>query len=384
MFVALAKLQLPCGDPFEQDEQAMMLFEKWGESNVIHIDEVSDFFEACGTELQLWKISHVSDHPEATKLCLARTDNYLDVIVPEHWNSETQAISAHDVRVCYDKLFFRGFYCNRDKCSYSTRRRDNLENHEENHKTDRMEYKCIRFGAETENYLDILPQSYNCNNVAVFDIESLMQPLNGMQVHVPVMVALLNNFILQDEKSIICRFDMTGEGMKQLVSELLDKLVYWCEMHKSTIPRKAHTFVAKAKHLLSEKISGAQKRWYKKRLLALEDLLELKVLGFNSMKYDTLALSNAIIDIAMERYGKDSVQCVKKGMGIFNLRIRTGTVDIAFRDVLSYIPKQSLDKFAASWGVKTSKLVWPYQLYRNGIHIFSFYGYEYLRKPNIF
>ena len=317
-------------------------------------------------ELQLWKIKRVSKNMEAESILRTRADNYLDVIVPDSWNDDAQYLFANETRVSFEKSFFRGFGCVRDGCTYTVARKSNMVHHDFRHDSERMVYKLKKFGAEEPDLMvDILPKDFNLKNVVMFDIEALMKPsTNGVDLHVPVMIAMKNNF-LDDSEEILCRHDMSGAGLKKLVSDFLDKLVSWAELHVKSMPYSARRFLKKAIEKLSDKkTSPALNDWYKKRARVIQSLMELKVMGFNSMKYDTLALSNCLIDIAMERYGDESVKVIKKGLGIFNLQIDCSTVQIAFRDVMSYIPGSSLDKFAESWGVEVSKLAWPYTLYR--------------------
>ena len=371
LFHAIAKIYLPQGDPFELDELARNLFAHWNR-NIILFEELDQFKMLFGIELQLWKIKYVAKQIEAVNIIYALTDRYLDVVVSESWNEETEYILIDQTSVCFDKSYFKAFSCQRDNCNYQAARRANMPAHEDRHDTERMFYRCKKFGKEDSNLLDnVLPKNFNCKNVVMFDIEALMQPANGVQMHIPVMIACKNNFIQDDLEDIFCRFDMSGCGLKKLVTEFLDKMVLWAEIHRDSMPQSAHQFLVRGKLLLeNDKTSPTLKHWYKQRVKELENMMELKILGFNSMKYDTLALSNCLIDISIERYGADSIKCIKKGLGIFNLEIETNNARIAFRDVLSYIPKQSLDKFAVSMGLTSSKLAWPYELYRKVVNIF--------------
>ena len=363
LFHAIAKIQLPQGDPFEIDEHMQQLFQRWG-CNIIQLEDFKKFETLIGIKLQVWKVQYISEQLEAENIVNALSDNYIDVIVP--WNEDFRYILADDINVCLDKNYFKGFSCSKDNCSYACARRANITAHEDSHDTKRMFYRCKRYCQERPDLLDdVLGKGYNCTNVVMFDIESLMEPTKGLQVHVPVMIACKNNFVGGESNSIFCRYDMSGEGIKVLVNEFLDKMISWARIHQQKMPKKAHRFLATAKKVVSDKHSAPwKKHWYKERAKLLQQMMELKIMGFNSMKYDTLALSNYIIDISLERYGDESVKCIKKGLGIFNLQIDTGEVQLAFRDVLSYIPKQSLDKFAVSMGVDSSKLAWPYESYR--------------------
>jgi len=349
------------------DEQSKQIQTQWG-CSIIHLSELYKFRDAFGVELQLWKIKNVSRVLEADNVVSARSDNYIDIVVADTWTDEVEFILADDIRVCFDKSYFKAFSCTKEDCNYRSKRRTNMSDHEQRHDTERMNFKCRQFGKEESTISllkDIVPPGYNCNNVCMFDIETLMDKSHaGLMMHVPVMIALQNNFT-EDNEHVICRFDMSGGGLKTLISEFLDTITAWAEKHKHTVPMSVIAFLenAQTQIIMNKHMSVSLKNWYMKRINAIENLMEFKIMGFNSQSYDTLALSTPLIDLAMERFGAASVTCVKKGSGYFNLSIKTGLTVLSFRDVLSYLPNQSLDTFAQTWGVNMSKMVWPYEVY---------------------
>ena len=191
-----------------------------------------------------------------------------------------------------------------------------------------------------------------------------MRKTSDCQVHVPVMITIINNFIPEQPRFTTGRFDMSGDGYKEFLNHFLDKLLEWGDKHKKSIPKPITDFFEKAEEKMKDKnLQPGLKNWYYNRLNAIKSLMEVKVMGFNSQCYDTLALSSGLIDLSIMRYGKNSISCIKKGTGYFMLRIDTGDTVISFRDCLNYIPKQSLDKFGVSWGAEVVKLAWPYESY---------------------
>lgn len=320
--------------------------------------------------MQFWKIKNVNRVLEAELVLSTRSETYIDIIVSSSFEVENGLILSDDIRVCLNPAYLKGFQCQEPDCQYKTKRKSNMQRHTNRHGTERIKYRRRRFGRQRpvrEFLRDILPRGYQTTNVIVFDIESVMKPhTDAVVIHVPVMIAMQNNFLSSDKERVICRFDMTGEGLKTLVNEFLDVIISWLKLHLESTPMCVQEFLTRARDKVSSgKLSPAHKAWFSKRIRAIEGLLELKILGYNSMRYDLIALANAIIDLSMERFGNDCVTVIKKGQGYFNMKIETPDGVIVFRDVRSYTTAQSLDNFANSWHVEQSKLCWPYALYGN-------------------
>ena len=313
---------------------------------------------------------------EAELVCSTTKASYIDVIVPQSWRSDFDNILVDDVKVSFNPSFLQSYLCPREGCLYEATRRENVEQHESRHDSDRMTYKCAKFGHETGSKTllkGIFPEDYYSENVVLFDIESLMQKENSFEGHKVVMIAAKRNYI-DETTRVLTRMDLTANGLKTLIKDFVDLLVDWLVGHMTTFPEKVIKFLDRAEEKIKNpNISVPLKEWYSKRLHAIKAKMELKILGFNSMKYDMVVISNALIDEFINRFGEENLQVVKKGTGFFLMKVQTEHGIISFRDVLSYTSGQSLDTFVKSWrsdeeviaranGVwfEDDKLTWPY------------------------
>ena len=365
LFYALGKLISP-DTISDQETIALNLWQKW-DSPILELKDLGKFQKITGVSLQLWQIKIKNRVLHASRIARYRSQPFLDVVLPATFdNSQDQQLLLDEIRVCFDKKYFERFVCKEKECNYMAPRSSLMDDHEIAHQKDYMKYKKVLFGKYKDEDLlrsACLPKNFVCKNVVMYDIEALMRTEGPLKVHVPVMVYLRNNFH-HEHSHIVRRFDMTGNGYKMFIEEFLEKLLQWSVAHRNSLPPQLHNFIAEMESKVQDPNTKLPVMMAcRKKLNAAKKMLVLKVMGFNAQKYDILALSSAIIDICMDRFGNESINAVKKGSGFFILDIAAGENNISFRDVMSYITPQTLDNFGKSWGAKVSKLAWPYELF---------------------
>mgnify|MGYP000272313843 CR=1 FL=1 len=85
----------------------------------------------------------------------------------------------------------------------------------------------------------------------------------------------------------------------------------------------------------------------------LRNYIKLKVIGFNSQRYDIPAIISLIVAVTK---GKD-LTVIKRGNSYFALNYK----NVSFRDASSYLGPGSLAKFAKLYNVADGKQLFPYE-----------------------
>ena len=110
---------------------------------------------------------------------------------------------------------------------------------------------------------------------------------------------------------------------------------------------------------MSERIKNA-KSVQKKTEIAqefrfIQNIATLKVLGFNSSKYDLPCLLNSILELI----DISKIHIIKRGESIFALTFN----GFSFRDAMHYCGPMSLKKFASIFKLPISKGIFPYEAF---------------------
>ena len=83
----------------------------------------------------------------------------------------------------------------------------------------------------------------------------------------------------------------------------------------------------------------------------------LKVIGFNSQKYDI----PAIISLIIQNTKGKKLKIIKRGNSYFDVRFR----GLSFRDACNYLGPGSLSKFAKLYDLKEGKQLFPYEKFQS-------------------
>lgn len=157
---------------------------------------------------------------------------------------------------------------------------------------------------------------------------------------------------------------MTEKGAEDLVKKFLNVLESIRIKHYNSLPVNVKNYFKTIKDRMKAAKSVKEKTELAQNFRFLQNMSTLKILGFNSGKYDLPCLLNrilALIDL------KD-VHVIKRGETIFSLSFN----GLSFRDCMNYSGPMSLEKFASIFKLPISKGIFPYEKFQSPAEMKNF------------
>ena len=157
---------------------------------------------------------------------------------------------------------------------------------------------------------------------------------------------------------------MTEKGAEELIQNFLTVLETLRVKHYQSLPEAVKEYFKTIKCRMKAATSVKEKAELATNFRYLQNMSTLKVLGFNSGKYDLPCLLNrilALIDL------KD-VHVIKRGETIFSLSFN----GLSFRDCMNYSGPMSLEKFASIFKLPISKGIFPYEKFQSATEMENF------------
>ena len=166
------------------------------------------------------------------------------------------------------------------------------------------------------------------------------------------------------DQGVLVRKNMTEQGAEELIQKFLTVLENLRVKHYQSLPEAVKEYFKTIKCRMKAAASVKEKTELATNFRYLQNISTLKVLGFNSGKYDLPCLLNrilALIDL------KD-VHVIKRGETIFSLSFN----GLSFRDCMNYSGPMSLDKFASIFKLPISKGIFPYEKFQSAAEMENF------------
>ena len=340
--------------------------QQWGNEKLFFRDE-KKFVKVFHVGFNLWwKHDAASIEPERILHSWEKSSPHF-IISTKHRNQGF--ISLFDeVQVILDKSYILPYMCKKStKCMYTTRDKYNMSRHEETCRdTTRIKYKQMWFGNHStirkalinEGIIDENDDS--CKRFVAYDIEAVncadnlrefgKSIITGCQK--VISIGYTANF--GGYKDVFVRNDMSKQSGIDLVKIFLQKMEQLQLRHFERIPEKIKDAMAQYKEQLKIKsLSVSVKSNLQRRLWYLRSICNLKVIAFNSQKYDLLVLITLILEVA----NLTEIRVIKKGNAIFDLKIGL----LCFRDAINYCGPMSLAKFAKIFKLPEVKGLFPYE-----------------------
>ena len=208
--------------------------------------------------------------------------------------------------------------------------------------------------------LGFLPGNFRDQSCVFWNIESLVvTQKENYATHIPITIGITRSFGMK-RQSFIARKSMDSGDLKSLIGDFLDLLE---SFEKDFFHSFGSDFWEGWKKLKIEMdrpgLTPAAIAKLKAFRAKMASFFTCKIYGFNSERYDHLALKGALFDELLKRDPKN-FSITMRGAGIMSISYKK----FSFRDIRNFAPPGSLKKFAASFDVQTEKDVWPYRFYQ--------------------
>lgn len=236
------------------------------------------------------------------------------------------------IQVVIDENYIQPFTCQKSiKCMYESRHKSKIDRHEKScFDRTRVKYKQKCFGNHPNVREELLEEGIidteelDSKRLVSFDIESVnctenvsvfgASVITGCQE--PISIGYYANF--GDYKGVILRKDMEYSSGIDLVKQFLKKMRELQTRHYELIPENIKQTIAEYKEMLkTQSLSVDRQTKIKRRLWYLRSLTNLKIIGFNSSRYDLPVLLKFIL----ETTNPEQIKVIKKGSTIFDMRI---------------------------------------------------------------
>ena len=286
-----------------------------------------------------------------------------------------------------EKKYFATFYACPNThfgCFYEFGNKHNLENHlavcvdpkilRETTQSKSIEYSQVYNQIDNLIARGVLSKSPSYRNHIVYDVESLMTPLdrctkNTESLFQHRLVSVACNGYINGEHESKCWVvnDDSDREQKRIVGEFLEYVLEQAEL----VEHGAELLTAIEKHgdcieTEENKLgnNGKDQNWsspylsqLRKDLKFMKKYLELPLVGFNSSRYDMKLLLKLMIEALEEQDQCGNLSLLKKGAGYFH--VQTG--GLVWKDLLNFIPPMKLDAFLKMWQTDAEKLCFPYE-----------------------
>ena len=274
--------------------------------------------------------------------------------------------------------------CPNEKCSFFTLKNSKLQTHVDSCKPGcKITYKqkdmcedSIREFLVKEKFL---PQDLFVNYAVFYDIESLSvnDPSSGpkskkSQTQVlgtqrVVTISATANFGPEPRTVNFARKSFSKEDYQELLSDFTNHLKKLHMELSVNLPSVITDSIEKIRDILDQDkaslettgksiLSVARKSKFQQSYSYLRTFLKLRVLGYNSERYDLCLLLPGLIEL----WGPENIEVIKRGNGFMML----DTDLFRYLDVLNYLAGGRLADFARSWGAEVEKGLYPYELYK--------------------
>ena len=132
-----------------------------------------------------------------------------------------------------------------------------------------------------------------------------------------------------DDRDVLLRKSMSSADGLDLVKTFLDKMEDLQKKHFRSLAKTIPSRLKSLKiQLLDRNLSVKEKSLLVAKFRYLENMSKLKVIGFNSAKYDLACL----ISFFLEIMGPDNINVIKNGSSFFCLNYN----HLSFRDAMNY------------------------------------------------
>ena len=216
----------------------------------------------------------------------------------------------------------------------------------------------------------------NIQNAAYFDIESFAEinnlPVEGrtevISTQRMVCISVTANFGAGPRTVCFARNSFDKDDYQRVLRELTIHLKKLQLELVLSLPGEVRDSIEKIEDILAQ--NKAAKESTGKSLLSVErqtrfvqglkylkSFEKLKILGFNSERYDLIILIPGLIEL----WGPDTVEVIRRGAGYMMLQ----TELFRFLDVKNYIAGGGLADFAKAWGAGDVKQIFPYQYFNS-------------------
>ena len=140
-----------------------------------------------------------------------------------------------------------------------------------------------------------------------------------------------------DDRDVLVRKSMSVADGLILIRTFIERMECLQQKHFETLPPsiRDHLLVLKLK-MTDKSLSVEAKSLLVQKFRYLENLTKLKIIGFNSNRYDLPCL----IAYFLEMMGPENINVIKKGSSVFLLNYKY----LSFRDALNY-SESVLDNF---------------------------------------
>ena len=340
--------------------------QQWGGS-IVHFRDERKFLRVFDFGFNLWwKPDSASFDPQMIIHSWSKNSPHFIITAKQRIQGFIHIFD--EIQVILDKNYIQPKTCNKSaSCMFQTRNQWIMNRHEQTcTDTTQMKYKQMCFGNQTSVRQDliaegiILPNDGSAKRFVAFDIESInctettrlfgMSTVSGCQKVISIgYTANFGNY-----KDVIVRTNMDRLSGIELVNRFIQKMNELQTRHYERIPQKMKMIMLEYKEILKQKTkSVAEMSKLRKRLWYLRSLCDLKIIGFNSSRYDIPVLMHLLL----EAVGHKNIKVIKKGNTIFDLRIQK----LCFRDAMNYCGPMSLSRFAKIFKLPISKGMFPYE-----------------------
>ena len=148
-----------------------------------------------------------------------------------------------------------------------------------------------------------------------------------MDVQTVISIGYVSSF--SDDRDVLVRKSLSVEDGIILVRTFIERMECLQQKYFETLPHsiRDHLLVLKLR-MTDKSLSVEAKSLLVQKFRYLENLTKLKIIGYNSNRYDLPCLMSYFLEVM----GPENINVIKKGSSVFSLNYKY----LTFRDALNY------------------------------------------------
>ena len=288
------------------------------------------------------------------------------ILTPEQFR-KTEISFSEMIYVVIDPNYLRPYKCKTPTCLYSHKNKAKMSEHEKNCSSETkmvFKEKIFREPQDTKAELiklGVLNSQDKIYSFLCWDIETTFSPPDEMefqQSSVESVASVVSIGLYSDHiKEVLVRENDAPGAAENLVKRFLARLESAQREHFDRCRPEIKTFYNFVCEKLKEKdLSVADQTKYRNFKNFLTQMFDLHILSFNGGRFDQPVIMEALLKYV----DPERLTVIKNGSKYIFLKIS----NLKFLDACNYFPSGGLADFAKSFGVPTTKTIFPYELFR--------------------